>query len=101
MKTLVITNDYSPKKGGISTYIQSFCKNLNFETYIYAPNWAEGENVINSKYNFIFSGKRFFHEINDINAWLTLSHLCNGHGTRIIHLSLTKYRFVARAVAMN
>ena len=35
MKTLVITNDYSPKKGGISTYIQSFCKNLNFETYIY------------------------------------------------------------------
>ena len=46
MKTLVITNDYSPKKGGISTYIQSFCKNLNFETYIYAPNWAEGENCL-------------------------------------------------------
>ena len=66
MKTLVITNDYSPKKGGISTYIQSFCKNLNFETYIYAPNWAEGENVINSQYNFIFSGKKFFREINDI-----------------------------------
>jgi phosphatidylinositol alpha-1,6-mannosyltransferase len=66
MKTLVITNDYSPKKGGISTYIQSFCRNLNFETYIYAPNWAEGENVINSKYNFIFSGKKFFREINDI-----------------------------------
>ena len=53
MKTLVITNDYSPKKGGISTYIQSFCKNLNFETYIYAPNWAEGENVINSKKPFL------------------------------------------------
>ena len=52
MKTLVITNDYSPKKGGISTYVQSFFENLNFETYIYAPNWAEGENVINSKYNF-------------------------------------------------
>ena len=45
MKTLVITNDYSPKKGGISTYVQSFCENLNFETYIYAPNWAEGENL--------------------------------------------------------
>ena len=66
MKTLVITNDYSPKKGGISTYIQSFCKNLNFETYIYAPNWADGENVINSQYSFIFSGKKFFREINDI-----------------------------------
>ena len=31
MKTLVITNDYSPKKGGISTYIESFTKNLDFE----------------------------------------------------------------------
>ena len=30
MKTLVITNDYSPKKGGISTYIESFTKNLDF-----------------------------------------------------------------------
>ena len=33
MKTLVITNDYSPKKGGISTYIKSFTENLDFETY--------------------------------------------------------------------
>ena len=66
MKTLVITNDYSPKKGGISTYIESFTKNLDFETFIYAPNWAEGENVIKSKYSFIFAGNRFVREINDI-----------------------------------
>ena len=66
MKTLVITNDYSPKKGGISTYIESFTKNLDFETIIYAPNWAEGDNVIKSKYSFIFAGNRFVREINDI-----------------------------------
>ncbi len=66
MKTLVITNDYSPKKGGISTYIESFTKNLDFETFIYAPNWAEGDNVIKSKYSFIFAGNRFVREINDI-----------------------------------
>ena len=66
MKTLVITNDFSPKKGGISTYIKSFTENLDFETYIYAPNWADGDNVIKSKYSFIFTGKRFVREINDI-----------------------------------
>ena len=58
MKTLVITNDYPPKKGGISTYIKSFEDNLEFETIIYAPNWAEGENVIRSKSKFIFSTKK-------------------------------------------
>ena len=31
MKTLVITNDYFPKKGGISTYIKSFENHLEFE----------------------------------------------------------------------
>ena len=46
MKTLVITNDYPPKKGGISTYIKSFEDHLNFETVIYAPNWAEGDNCL-------------------------------------------------------
>ena len=66
MKTLVITNDYSPKKGGISTYIKSFTENLDFETFVYAPNWAEGDNVIKSKYSFIFAGNRFVREINDI-----------------------------------
>ncbi len=66
MKTLVITNDYPPKKGGISTYIKSFEENLEFETVIYAPNWAEGENVIRSKFKFIFSTKKFIREINEI-----------------------------------
>ena len=46
MKTLVITNDYFPKKGGISTYIKSFEDHLEFEKIIYAPNWAEGPNVV-------------------------------------------------------
>ena len=41
MKTLVITNDYFPKKGGISTYIKSFENHLEFEKIIYATNWSE------------------------------------------------------------
>ena len=36
MKTLVITNDYFPKKGGISTYIKSFEDHLEFEKIIFS-----------------------------------------------------------------
>ena len=66
MKTLVITNDYSPKKGGISTYLNSFVEHLNFEKIVYAPIWAEGENVIQSKSNFIFGSKSQITEIREI-----------------------------------
>ena len=66
MKTLVITNDYFPKKGGISTYIKSFENHLEFEKIIYAPNWAEGPNVVNSKSKFIFGSRTHLREINQI-----------------------------------
>jgi len=66
MKTLVITNDYFPKKGGISTYIKSFEDHLEFEKIIYAPNWAEGPNVVNSKSKFIFGSRTHLREINQI-----------------------------------
>ena len=66
MKTLVITNDYFPKKGGISTYIKSFEDHLEFEKIIYAPNWAEGPNVVNSKSRFIFGSRTHLREINQI-----------------------------------
>ncbi len=66
MKTLVITNDYFPKKGGISTYIKSFEDHLEFKKIIYAPNWAEGPNVVNSKSKFIFGSRTHLREINQI-----------------------------------
>ena len=66
MKTLVITNDYFPKKGGISTYIKSFEDHLEFEKIIYAPNWAEGPNVVKSKSRFIFGSRTHLREINQI-----------------------------------
>ena len=42
MKTLLITNDWKPKKGGISTYLCNFVDNFPDETLIYGPNWIEG-----------------------------------------------------------
>ena len=70
MKTLVITNDYFPKKGGISTYIKSFENHLEFEKIIYAPNWAEGPNVVNSKSRFIFGSRTHLREIKNIIPFL-------------------------------
>ena len=52
MNILLITNDWLPKKGGISTYLTKLSENLNSNLIIYAPNWADGENVIKSKDKF-------------------------------------------------
>ena len=43
MNILLITNDWLPKKGGISTYLTKLSENLNSNLIIYAPNWADGE----------------------------------------------------------
>lgn len=66
MKILIITNDFPPKKGGISSYINGFVENLDAECIIYAPNWAEGPNVINAKSKFIFKNKQAIDEIKNI-----------------------------------
>ena len=52
MNILLITNDWLPKKGGISTYLTKLSENLNSNLIIYAPHWADGENVIKSKDKF-------------------------------------------------
>ena len=51
MNILLITNDWLPKKGGITTYLTKVSENLNSNLIIYGPNWAEGENLINQKKN--------------------------------------------------
>ena len=66
MNILLITNDWLPKKGGISTYLTKLSENLNSNLIIYAPNWADGENVIKSKDKFIFNPNKAFQEIQEI-----------------------------------
>ena len=66
MNILLITNDWTPKKGGITTYLTKLSENLDSNLTIYAPNWATGENVINSNEKFIFNPKIVLEEVQKI-----------------------------------
>lgn len=66
MNILLITNDWFPKKGGITTYLTKLSENINSNLIIYAPNWADGNNVIKSKEKFIFNPNKVFQEVQEI-----------------------------------
>lgn len=66
MRILLITNDWLPKKGGISTYLTNLVESVDHEFIIYAPRWAEGKNVMNSSANFLINSKDIVKEITEI-----------------------------------
>ena len=66
MNILLITNDWLPKKGGITTYLTKVSENLNSNLIIYGPNWADGKNLIKSKEKFIFNPNKVFKEVQEI-----------------------------------
>jgi phosphatidylinositol alpha-1,6-mannosyltransferase len=66
MRILLITNDWLPKKGGISTYLTNLVSSVDHEFIIYAPSWAEGDNVINSSSTFFLNSKDTINEISEI-----------------------------------
>ncbi len=66
MNILLITNDWLPKKGGITTYLSKLSENLNSDLIVYGPNWADGENVIKSKAKFIVNPNKVFQEVQEI-----------------------------------
>ena len=66
MNILLITNDWTPKKGGITTYLTKLSENLDSNLTIYAPNWSTGDNVINSNEKFIFNPKIVLEEVQKI-----------------------------------
>ena len=66
MNILLITNDWLPKKGGITTYLSKLSENLNSDLIVYGPNWAEGENVIKSKAKLLVNPNKVFQEVQEI-----------------------------------
>ncbi len=66
MNILLITNDWLPKKGGITTYLTKLSENLNLNLIVYGPNWADGENVIKSKEKFLFNPNKVLQEVQEI-----------------------------------
>tara|TARA_B100000700_G_scaffold24295_2_gene23549 strand:- start:315 stop:1394 length:1080 start_codon:yes stop_codon:yes gene_type:complete len=66
MNILLVTNDWMPKKGGISTYLENIVKNLDHKFIVYGPNWVEGENTFNADVNFLFNSRKVFKDIQSI-----------------------------------
>lgn len=66
MRILLITNDITPKKGGISTYINSLIENMKSEVIIYSPKWAENNPETKSSKGFIYPNKKTYNELNKI-----------------------------------
>ena len=78
MKVLLITNDWSPKKGGISTYLINFVKNFPEEIIVFGPNWIEGEGTYQSSSKIILPTKRTISEINKVVEENEVSHILMG-----------------------
>jgi len=78
MKILIITNDWYPKKGGISTYLINLVKNFNQEIFIFGPNWIEGDNTFRSSSKFIIPSRRIIKEIQQVLKDKEISHILLG-----------------------
>ena len=66
MRILLITNDWLPKKGGISTYLVNLVDSVDHDFVIYAPKWAQGENTISASSEFFVNSKATVNEITEI-----------------------------------
>ena len=66
MNILLITNDWKPKRGGISTYLRSLVENLDHKFFIYGPSWIEGNDAYPAADTFIINPRKVFEDIQKI-----------------------------------
>ena len=66
MNILLITNDWKPKTGGISTYLRSLVENLDHKFFIYGPSWIEGDDAYPAADTFIINPRKVFEDIQKI-----------------------------------
>jgi len=78
MKVLLITNDWHPKKGGISTYLTNFVENFPQEIIVFGPNWIEGEYTSKSLSKIILPTKRTILEIRQVVEENGVDHILMG-----------------------
>ena len=78
MKILLITNDWYPKKGGISSYLTNLVQNFNHEIFVFGPNWIEGDNTFRSSFKFIVPSRRIVKEIQQVLEDKEISHILLG-----------------------
>ena len=66
MNILLITNDWKPKKGGITTYLSNLSENSKNNIFVYGPNWIAGENTFISTENFLWNPNKVFSDVQKI-----------------------------------
>ncbi len=66
MNILLITNDWKPKKGGITTYLSNLSENSKNNIFVYGPNWIVGENTFKSTENFLWNPNKVFSDVQKI-----------------------------------
>jgi len=66
MNILLITNDWKPKKGGITTYLSNLSENSKNNIFVYGPNWIAGENTFKSTENFLWNPNKVFSDVQKI-----------------------------------
>ena len=72
MNILLITNDWKPKTGGISTYLRSLVENLDHKFFIYGPSWIEGNDAYPAADTFIINPRKVFEDIQKIVSHLKI-----------------------------
>ena len=78
MKVLLITNDWTPKKGGISTYLINFVKNFPEEILVFGPNWIEGDGTYQSSSKILLPTRRTISEISKVIEENGIDHILMG-----------------------
>ena len=66
MNILLITNDWKPKKGGITTYLSNLSENSKNNIFVYGPKWIAGENTFKSTENFLWNPNKVFSDVQKI-----------------------------------
>ena len=78
MNILLITNDWKPKKGGITTYLSNFSENSKNNIFVYGPKWIAGENTFKSTENFLWNPNKVFSDVQKIINENKLENILNG-----------------------
>ena len=81
MNILLITNDWKPKTGGISTYLRSLVENLDHKFFIYGPSWIEGDDAYPAADTFIINPRKVFEDIQKIVNVRKVKKTKGGKGT--------------------
>jgi len=61
-KTLLITIDFPPQKGGVATYLNNLCRNLEHDKIVVLANKQEGSEHFDHKQDYKIIRTKLYHQ---------------------------------------